>query len=247
MSSSKMTRIQYPSATGPYKVCLKNSVPWHGASEARLHISVGKPAVEGGKLFAFCEWAAERFPHSVLVVSDTLQRFNVMRETLADECLAASMCRNSGDEWLRRNRVSISRLRNVEILRWDDALAKSDTGMALTRLVEHYDADTGFRNALDAWVERFCSRLESRGAVSAETAKIARDYSRAFLMEELAVFSWLCKPDGVDVYPGTSMQDVFAALHVHEDEFFDAFRRDRLLIDYERNKACSPLTFSVAA
>ena len=222
-------------------------MPWHGAPEARLHISVGKPAVEGGKLFAFCEWAAERFPHTVLVVSDTLQRFNVMRETLADECLAASMCRNSGDEWLRRNRVSISRLRNVEILRWDDALAKSETGTALTRLVEHYAADAGFRSALDAWVERFCARLECRGVVNDETARIARDYSRAFLMEELAVFSWLSRRTGVDVYPGTSIQEVFAALRVQEDGFFDAFRRDRLLIDYERNKAYSPLTFSAAA
>ncbi len=43
------------------------------------------------------------------------------------------------------------------------------------------------------------------------------------------------------------MQEVFAALRVQEDEFFDAFRRDRLLNDYERNKAYSPLTFSAAA
>ena len=58
MSGSRVRNLQYPAATGVYRVSLKNSVAWQGAPEVRLQISVGKPGTEGDKLLALCEWAA---------------------------------------------------------------------------------------------------------------------------------------------------------------------------------------------
>lgn len=238
MSGSKHANTQYPPPTGPYKVTLRNRVSWQGAPEVRLQISVGKPGTEGEKLFALCEWAAVRFPRAVLVVSDTLQRHNLMLERAMSETDALAASRRLGDEWLDRHRNALALLGNVEVLRWDDALAHPETGEALEVVRNLYVGSPDFRAAIDRTVDRFWSRNHSQNdTYSALRRGWFEEHSRTFLLEELAVFSWLCKRPGVDAYAGSWMADVFKAITAENDSKLEAFVKDWVEIDYTRNKA----------
>lgn len=248
MSASNRTHEQFPAPTGPYKVELRNRRSWQQAPEARLQISVGRPGVDGDKLFALCEWAAARFPRVVLVVSDTLQRHNLVFERGLDVDCANAESRREGDEWLERNRLAIALLRNPEILRWDDALQEPRTAPALEKLERHYAASSQFRVALDATIEAFWSRNASKGGIDTSSKHDRfQDNSRAFLFEELAVFAWLCQRDGLDVYPGSWMESIFTALRAENDHFFDAFRKDWVQVDYTRNRAFACYRHQLAA
>ena len=236
--------IQYPAPTGPYKVTLKNSIGWQGAGEVRLQISIGNPGTEGEKFCALCEWAAARIARVVLVVSDTLQRYNVMSETLADHERALVVSRRSGDAWLARNSVAIGLLGNkASVTRWEEARLHQETAPAETRLRELYECDTAFKSALDSTVQSFAT-LSCRDLGSERS--IYEVHSKAFLIEELAVFSWLCMRPGVDAYAGSWMQGVFNALREHEGSFFDAYRKDWMQVDFTRNKAYLAPSFSCA-
>lgn len=233
MSVSKS--IQYSGPTGPYKVSLKNSVAWQGASEVRLQISIGNPGTEGDKFYALCEWAGTRFPRVALVVSDTLQRHNVMSETLADHERALVVSRQSGEAWLARNSAAIDLLgEKASVMRWEEARLTEKTTAAEARLHQLYECDAEFKTALDATVQAFTTRT---GRDLGRERSIYEAHSRAFLIEELAVFSWLCVRPGVDAYAGSWMQVVFNALREHEGSFFDAYRTDWVQVDFTRNKA----------
>ncbi|MBX9865251.1 MAG: tRNA-dependent cyclodipeptide synthase [Hyphomicrobium sp.] len=233
MSGSKS--IQYPGPTGPYKVTQKNGAAWKGAEEVRLQISIGNPGTEGDKFYALCEWAAARFPRVVLVVSDTLQRYNVMFETLADHERALAVSRQSGDDWLARSSAAIDLLDSKAlVMRWEEVRLTQETAEAETRLRDLYECDDGFKTAIDETVQAFATRGERD---LGSDRSIYETHSKAFLLEELAVFSWLCMRAGVDSYAGSWMQGVFNALRAHEGSFFDAYRKDWVQVDFTRNKA----------
>lgn len=204
--------------------------------EARLQISVEQPGTEGEKFFALCEWTAVRFPKAVLVVSDTLQRHNLMFESGISEDAAAAAWRTRGDAWLTGNAPAIELMSNREVVRWDQALAHEETAGAAARLNELYRQGGAFQDAVDATVDRFWRRNAARDKTySPERHDCFKDHSRAFLREELAVFCWLCRREGIDVHAGSWLELTFRSLRKEADNFFDAFRKDWLQIDYTRN------------
>lgn len=231
--------IQYPAPSGPYKVSLKNSVPWQGAAEVRLQISVGKAATEGDKFYAFCEWAAARFPRAMVIVSDTLQRHNLQFENGLTEQAARVKSAALGSEWLVRNRAALSLLPKAHILRWDAALAHAETDPAMAHLVRIFETSAAVRSAVDATVAAFWARQEQGGAFTFGRQALFAEHSRAFLLEELAVFSWLCRRDGVDAYAGSWLEGIFKALHAEAGTFGLPFGKEWVQVDYTRNKAAA--------
>jgi tRNA-dependent cyclodipeptide synthase len=238
MSVSSRANQQFAPPTGPYKVIFKNRVAWQGASEARLQISVGKPSVDGDKFFALCEWAAARFPRVVLIVSDTLQRHNLVFERALQPEDAHAESARLGEQWLIRNRTAIQLLKNPQILRWDEVLQEPRTERALAKLRQHVGSSDQFRSALVSTTNALWLRNEGKSPIfTAPNRECFHRQSREFLLEELAVFAWLCQGDGLDVYPGSWMENIFQALRTESDLFFDAFRKDWMQIDYIRNGA----------
>lgn len=238
MSASNHANTQFPAPTGSYKVALKNNRNWQGAPEVRLQISVGKPGTEGAKFFALCEWAAARFPKAILVVSDTLQRHNLMFEHGLPEEAARLESLKHGDEWIARNKESIEILRNVEILRWESTLGNPKTEPMRLKLLQIYAEDIEFRVAIDNTISGFWHRNADADSSSSQLRKgWFEQHSRNFLLEELAVFSWLCQRPGVDAYAGSWMEKAYSALAKQSGSEFRAFEKDWIQVDYTRNKA----------
>lgn len=224
----------YPAPCGPYRLCTKNSMPWREFDHVRIRISVGKDNAEGDKLFALCEWAAARFARITFVVGDTLQRHNLCLDRGVSMEKAWVLARQEGAAWISRNAPSLALAPRAALITWDEGLADPRFSGALAHFERLYEVDADFRAVLDATVRAFCDRnAEHVGAMRRERFAEA---SRAFLLEELAVFSFQCLEPAVDAYPGSWMQEIFEYLRVQPSPCFDAFRRDWLQVDFRRNK-----------
>jgi len=238
MSASRA--VQYPPPSGPYKVSLKNRLPWQGHAHVRLQVSVGAEVYEGAKLHALAEWAAMRFRSVDVIVSDTLQRFN--RMPALGEAEAHRLTRAEGDAWLARNAQALTLLPGRRIRRWDDLLADAAYPAGRDLIGRTMAADAACKAALDDTVEAFRRRhLARHGSLPGDDASF-RAASRAFLLEELGVFASLCREPGMDVYAGSWLSAIFTALRQTHRPELAAFERDWLQVDFTRNKGAVPAT-----
>lgn len=210
-----MKRTNYPAPNGTYKICVNHKAPWQSYETCRLQISVGKPNYEGEKFEALCEWAGARFERTVLIVSDTLQRHNLRYQRNCDAATAWKLSRLEGETWLRRNARALHHLRTPEIVRWDQLLMHPayqviETTPALDQAIEHTIREFWGRHEYDP------------------TLYFAfHHHSRAFLLEELSVFSYLFNDPAIDVYAGSWFHQLMAVLFPY---------KDYLGIDYVRNR-----------
>ncbi|MEO0384192.1 MAG: tRNA-dependent cyclodipeptide synthase [Pseudomonadota bacterium] len=208
---------EFPAQTGPYAVKVKNGAHWRGFKTARLQISVGQPYHEGDKLGATLDWCKHRFDHVIVCVNDTLQRLNGQFDGLSpDEAFAASKL--AGDEWMNRYAGSIGMLPSAEIHSWEDWRARPDYAKAFAQTQSLYANNAEFRGAIDANIKDFWARRKIRDGLTGDFG--FTDFaacSRAYLIEETAVFSMMFKDKrAVDVYPGSVLLPsvVFQGRHV---------------------------------
>lgn len=198
------SKNEFPAQTGRYAVKVKTGAGWRDFDTVRLQISVGHAYHEGDKLAATLEWCRHRFDHLIVCVNDTLQRFNGQVEGLdPDEAFAKS--KSAGDDWLARHRPNIDGLASVEIHRWEDWRERSDYRLALQQTQWLYAHNAEFRDAINSNIKEFWIRRKRRETLTADFrfAKFAA-CSRAYLLEETAVFSLMFKQTrAVDVYPGS--------------------------------------------
>lgn len=143
----------------------------------------------------------------------------------------------AGDHWLARNAEAIAQLPSPKIIRWNYCILDSRFDPALERLEELAEADLAFQTALRSTTEAFWQRNAGRaGECSRERYGAFLEASTAFLLEELAVFTFLCRPPGIDVYAGSWLTSIFEALRQQDEPLFEAFRQDWLQVDFTRNK-----------
>jgi len=202
------SRKQYPSQTGLYKVKVKdkpaNFVNDNGL--LRLEISVGQPYHEGEKFRCTVEWAKHRHSKIVILVNDSLQRFNYMFEEGMSEKEAHHVSTLEGTKWLSRNMNVISSLPDFEIYRWDEWKQGKDYSTDLHKSRELYKNNPEFRNAIDGAISEIWQRKNLPDHRKNEFFDISRDY----LLEETAVFSVIYGAlKGVSAYPG-SFQEMWA-------------------------------------
>lgn len=174
-----------------YKAKVTRHNGWQQFSWARFGISVGMPYHEGNKLKAALEWAQKRFPHVEVVVSDTLQRYNMP----GNPAYNFEATRTAGDAWLSRNGQVLKTVPDLLITRWDDLLQDPSYPEYL-EVVNQRLQDPKFRAAMADDMAAYIGR-------TGQNRQTCVDY----LCEELAVFSMMRdQRPAAEVYPGSFLK-----------------------------------------
>jgi len=211
-NASSKHNTQYAPQTGPYKVMVKDKGIWQRHHSARLQISVGNPKHEGEKFFALAEWAAARFDHITVIVSDTLQRHNLaLRQGLSpDEALRQSYA--LGTRWLEANKLALALMPQARITRWNDWLDHSEHNTYLELITSLYQDKTKTRESINEKAREFTTKHAINDG-SVNNIDLWHDTSVHYILEELAAFALMfSETKAVDVYPGSWFSDVFEAL-----------------------------------
>lgn len=219
----------YPSPTGPYKVCLTNASPWKEYDKSRLHISVGSEKFEGDKFYALCEWAANRFDQIIIVLSDTAQRYNLLMQNKMSVNEAWIKSKYEGDLWLERNQTALDLLNSKTLYRWDDLIKHPDYLNTRLEIARIYNGRSSFFAAVNDTIETFLHR---------NATKANERNCWLYIMEELAAFHILFKEhSAINVYPGSPIEVAYNELAVEEPNTFTRSRWQQ--VDFIRNKAHS--------
>lgn len=225
---------QYPPQNGYYAVKVKNGAGWSGYSDARLQISVGQEYHEGEKLNATFNWVADRFDTVTVCVNDTLQRFNHMFTGMSEE-EAYSKSESDGREWIERNQARWRHLPNIKIVRWDTWKNDPNFKDKLSEAKKRYDEDSSFRNEVDQEILSFWQRRLSSGDANKDDYERFKKLSKAYLLEEIAVFPIMSRnSSAVDIYPGSTL------LPCKLNGISDLGQRGYTRIDFKRNNQGMP-------
>lgn len=197
---------QYPPQLGTYKVKVKqktvNTV--NDNNVLRLEISVGQPYHEGEKFKCTIDWAKDRFGKIIILVNDSLQRFNYMFDEGLSEKDAYSKALNDGTNWVARNMGVIATLPDFEIYRWDAWKRSEDYFSDLHKVRALYNTNADFKSAIDDAINQIWLRKKSN-AEHREQEFI--DLSRNYLIEETAILSVIYKTfKGISAYPGSFLE-----------------------------------------
>lgn len=237
--------IQYPPQTGPYKVFVKDKGLWQKHNIARLQISVGNPKHDGDKFFALAEWAAARFDHVVLIVSDTLQRHNIALQHKFDVEKAYDISLKQGDYWLAQNRKALDILPSKTITRWNDWINHPDYRDAYNALCALYANNANIRSTIDS---KACEFAQRRIEGCSESALL--ETSIQYILEEVPAFALMFRSErAIDVYPGDWFNGIFEVLrNINDIPFLNGFEKAECLrVDFVRNKTFGGLLNQKAA
>lgn len=238
MQKSVSKTIQYPSQTGPYKVFVKDKGLWQSHDTARLQISVGNPKHSGDKFFALTEWAAARFSHVTLIVSDTLQRHNIALYSNMDSENAYKLSLSQGDDWLSYNHKAIENIPNKTVTRWNDWLDRPGYDDIHTLIKTLYKSNADVQNVIQGRAMEFSARhAESLTGGPVETQRI--ETSTRYIIEEVAAFALMFQEErAIDIYPGTWFKDIFDVLKTLPDqpELLSFNNAECLRVDFIKNK-----------
>ncbi len=171
-------------------------------AEGMLLISVGQPYHEGEKFKATIALVNRRFKSCMLMVADTLQRYNIQAQQDIEEKLAYKQSLIKGDEWLSRNKSSIEILSiPYKILRWDDYLANEQFSYKLDFVKTLYSQNNSFKIAINATIEEYINRA-NRSSFSSEKILYLKKYCLGYLLEECAIMLlWWQQGIEFEIYP----------------------------------------------
>lgn len=203
MSGSKSST--YPPQTGAYKVMVKGKTcpDWENYNLLRLEISVGQSYHEGEKFACTVDWASHRFEKCVVLVNDTLQRFNLMFENNMSNAESHQQTWREGSDWVERNLSAITRLPNYEIIRWDAWKRSQGYFADLSRVRTMYRKNAAFKDSIDRAIETIWQRKSLPNTDRQRFFDLSRDY----LLEETAVLNMAYKTlGGISAYPGSFME-----------------------------------------
>lgn len=233
--------MQFPAQTGAYKVCAKDKSLWYKHNAARLQISVGNPKHEGEKLFALTEWAAARFGNITLVVSDTLQRYNLALDMGISLDDAYDVAHINGRKWLRDNARALEAftLPQRVVTVWDDwTTSHTDYTAAREELDILFNTHDGLKSAITQKAREFCERRKN-----GHCCDKALETSIAYILEEVAAFSVMFRhTQAIDIYPGAWFKEIFAEITtLPTSPLMAGFKTAECLrVDFTRNKAHQP-------
>lgn len=165
-----------------------------------MEISVGQPYHEGEKFRCTLEWAKHRFGKIIILVNDSLQRFNYMFEEGLSEKEAYDKASKEGSQWIARNIAAISTLPDFEIYRWDAWKRSQGYFDDLRKASAIYDTNEEFKTAIDEAISEIWDRRDLPAERRDEFFTLSKDY----LLEETAAFSIIYKTfKGISAYPGS--------------------------------------------
>lgn len=247
MNASKR-QIQYAPQVGPYKVFVKDKGAWQTHDVARLQISVGNPKHDGEKFYALAEWAAARFDSIILIVSDTLQRHNLVLNMGLDDQQAHNVSLQQGDYWLSQNRAALDLMPQKTITKWNDWLNHADFNEAHALLLKLYDEHDGVKKAIQEKAALF-SEKRIANLTNSFSAETITETSVRYIIEELSAFSLMFRGQrAIDVYPGAWFKDIFDVLKTVETPLLSGFNKaDCLRVDFVKNPASPYMSHEKAA
>lgn len=182
---------------------------------ARLQVSMGIEKHTGEKFLTLCEWSARRFDQTTVIVSDSLQRHNLMYlEDIGME-EAYNKARAIGDQWIEDNKDALELLGNSgRITRWDDWLVHPDFKRNLLEIHQKYRENRHFRRALNIRIYHMWAQKHESDPVTYPEERKQRYFEQSlnYLLEEAAIFPIMTEEYAIDVYAGTWFSKFFDAL-----------------------------------
>lgn len=168
---------------------------WHGYKTVRVEISVGRNYHEGARLEATLDWAHKNFETVVLLLGDTLQRYNLMMDGISVEKAYVQSLVN-GDAWLERNKHL---LQGLTILRWDEVTGHTNFSDARLKVSSLYDTN----GLVQREIRKAIDEVAERRKIDQTQAVIFNHLSENYLLEEIAgaAIANTLYP-GISAYPG---------------------------------------------
>lgn len=180
-----------------------NGVSFHERNLIYL-VSVGKEKFEGKWVERFVNFVKEVKPKkTIIVVADTLQRYNIEVDKNIDFSQAFNESIEKGEEWVKNYKPLFSSLNiNYEFVHWETLKEDKDFECYLHEIKKLDEEDRLFKEALAISSKEYTKRPSRINSGTADQK--AEENSRQFLIEECAVFQILAKDTDnlAIVYPG---------------------------------------------
>jgi len=179
---------------------------WREHEYLCLGISLGKEAHEGANLRAALRWIANTGKPCIIDLSDTLQRHNFVADGMSEE-EAFRFTRQRGDDWLERNKDSISLLPcSPIIVRWNDLLFLEEFFLVQAEFLKLAQTDQQLKSSIEEDVRSFCDR---RANLSSEERARFEKCSKDFILEEMAGHTLLSRQyDYAVLYPSCGLKSL---------------------------------------
>ncbi len=234
-------RKNYPPQTGRYKVNINNKTAnWQEFSTARLQVSMDNEKQTGEKLKTLVDWScAGRFSKVIIIVSDTLNWFNIAFQNQISEKDALKIALKSGDDWINAN--PFLKEYNIEIKRWNEWYKNEEYYERLYAISSIYKENEEFRKMVSEVSQRIWDAKSNSSVYNSE--KNFNDYiktSEAYILSELSVFSIMFnEANAIEIYPGSWLKDIFEIIcdYSHIYPYLECFRNKAYLhVEFTRNK-----------
>ncbi len=211
----KMTKEKNPIKAPSFRIAHCGTFPNYHLGGASLNVkniiylvSVGKEKFEGKWVERFVNFIKEIKPKKTLiVVADSLQRFNIEVDENISEIEALKESKNRGQKWVEKYRPYFSNLDlNYEFIHWDTLKEDKDFEQYLHEIINLSDQNSEFLDALSNSSKEYTERPSRLSSNNILDQKKAEKNSCDFLKEECAVFQILAneKDNVAIVYPGAA-------------------------------------------
>lgn len=171
-------------------------------------VSVGKEKFEGKWVERFVNFIKEIKPKkTIIVVADTLQRFNIEVDKNISGIKALQESKNKGQNWVEKYRSYFSSLDiNYEFTHWDTLKKDEDFEKYMHEIINLSGQNIEFKEALLNSSKEYTERPSRLNSNNILDQKKAEKNSCEFLQEECAAFQVLAKEkDNIAiVYPGAA-------------------------------------------
>lgn len=171
----------------PYKIKATCPDPlWKNMPACEIGISPGNPAHQGDKLASILDWSRQKFPFSILNLSDTMYRHN-FRAIGANEQEALTLSKKLGDDWLSQNNEILAQHKDhIRVYRWAEWQQQAAFNQVYDDLMAYIASSDPLRQALDADIQTFIARKVRQGQ-QLDSVK-ARLHSFNLITEEIACY-----------------------------------------------------------
>lgn len=183
-----------------YKAEVQNSPGWRNYSAATLDISPASPNCQGDKLAGILEFAASHFSTVRVNIADALYRHNYMAEGIPP-AEASARANAMGALWLAQHTDLLEACPvKPQVVRWAEWHKHADYNNVVAGFQRAYDINFALREAVEHDVDGFYRRR------SAKPSALAREHSKNFLLEEVAVICLQARElPSLRVYPGEQL------------------------------------------
>ena len=189
-------------------VSVKSPSKWRHHKNFHLGISMGSAHHAGAALAAIVDWAnCAGFENGLIDVSDTLNRYNLMRDGL-DEDTARHRASEQGKAWVASNKAILERLKMpYKVIHWDHWLSDDRFPGYEQAFAVAYEEDADFKAAILRDIRYYHFRKSGQNISDLSPRDI--EFGKRFYFEELAALSiqfedYPC----AEAYPGRELESL---------------------------------------